>query len=213
MHAAATFLLLPGCAYSPPEVSTQSVSSVSGNPAVRYRSLVVFVENVDSGAQLGAEEAIAAALRKSGVQAKSSLEVFNYSRSVDDITKAKMIRSQGFDGVLFVTLVRAETATKPAPGIYQSTLNGAPVLCGSWSGGQWCKSPQLTEYSLDAQGQVVVATAIVVTQSTLEDVKTAQRVWASETTATANLKFGTASNLYELAAGNVVAKLRQDRVI
>ena len=60
---------------------------------------------------------------------------------------------------------------------------------------------------------MVTSTSTVVTQSTLEDVRTAQRVWAGETTATVNAKFGNAEGLYDLAARNVVAKLQQDRVI
>lgn len=214
LAAIASILATAACAaYTPPEVATQSVSSTSGTPAGRYRAVVVFVENVDQTVRLTAEEAIVSKLKRSGVRAQSSLELFNYSQSIDDVSKANIIQSNGFDAALFVYLVRADTLEKPAPGISQGNWNGVPVFCGNWSGGQWCKSPELTEYSLDSQGHVVTSTSTVVTQSTLEDVRTAQRVWAGETTATVNAKFGNAEGLYDLAARNVVAKLQQDRVI
>ncbi len=212
--AIALLLILAGCAaYTPPEVTTQSVSSAGSNPTTRYRAIVVFVENVDPGAQLTAEEAIVATLKKSGVRAKSSLEVFNYSRSIDDVTKANVIRSQGFDGALFVTLVRAETTATPAQGVLRGSFNGIEMLCEQRSWGQTCTTPAGTQYSVDATGKIVVATSVVVTQATLQDVHTAQQVWAGETTASVNTKFGTTDELYELAARNVVAKLRQDQLI
>ena len=148
LAAIASILATAACAaYTPPEVATQSVSSTSGTPAGRYRAVVVFVENVDQPVRLTAKEAIVSKLKRSGVRAQSSLELFNYSQSIDDVSEANIIQSNGFDAALFVYLVRADTLEKPAPGISQGNWNGVPVFCGNWSGGQWCKSPELTEYS------------------------------------------------------------------
>lgn len=198
-------LFLVGCAA---EVETSSVVSAADLPANRFRNVVVFVENINPAEQLVAEQSIASRLKSSGVRAISSLEVFNYSRALDDDQKAAIIRDQKIEAALFVTLVRLQQVSTPVPDVTYSD--------GMFHGGnsffQWHSTHSL-EYSVDAQGQVVKETVLVVTQSVLQDVMTAKQVWAAETSASVNAKYGDPAGLFDLASRQLVAKMRADRAI
>lgn len=200
--------ILCGCV----EAKTTSAVSSADIPADKYRKVIVFVETSDEADHLLFEQLVATALQRAGVQAQSSLEVFNYSREVSGDDMAALIRQQNFQAALYVKVLREDLELIPVPNV---TRDGQMFhSSGSFGPFQYNSATSVSAtYSVTQDGHVVRPVLHLAIQSQMQDVWSAKQVWAAQTDATLNAKVGSVKLLVEQSLKQVVEKMQADRAI
>jgi hypothetical protein len=197
-------LALVGCA----SATTASTVSAGDLPAVKYRDIVVFVENVDTTERMAAEQLVVSALKHAGVRAAGSVELFGAPGQVGENEMAAIIRDQNFGAVLYITVRQKEIVDEPVPDV---TWDGQ-MFHGSAGPLSWGYSASAT-YVVASDGSVVRPVMTLATEAELQDVASAKDTWRATTTASGNAKWVSMTSLFEEVSNQIVDKLRADNAI
>lgn len=178
-------MLLVGCTSE-----TRSVVSADDIPATRYRQIALFVENVPGPESATAEQIIGTALRSAGVRAVGKSEIFKDHEDMDAGAQANFIRAQGFDSVLYVTVLESGYVPEGVNTVSWNT----PVMGFMFSG------PRPAEWALK-------------TKSELQDANTAKLVWSAETITSGIAEVSNINLLFTQASQQIINKLGTDHII
>lgn len=193
-----------GCVAS----ETRSVSNPSDIPAGKYRKVALFIENLDESERALAEQIVISALQSVGIPAISSSNLFRNRGPINPNTQASIIRKEGFDAVLYVTVLEKGAAEERVPNAYYDG-NMVNVSMGFVTVGH-----SLTDlYVVKSDGSVYHPMLAMKTRSELQDVKSAKNVWAAETVATGHARTTNMSALFTQASQQITEKLRADQAI
>ncbi len=202
--------LLAGCA------TDQAMTVDDVNHAVPkggYHKILVFVEN-DEQDQLDLENAIVTKLRNSGVNADSSLALFQFSRkNFDPKEMGSVILNRGFDSVLYVDVIKNGVVTKNITDkTYQRNQNGY-VICSAYTIIQYCY-PMPNYYSVDKNGALTESSIVLMAKSELYDVHSNQDTWTAETSISSNGSDPTdIPKLFADLAQQITLKLQAEKII
>ncbi len=203
-------VLLAGCAAD----QAMTVGEVNNAvPTGGYRNILVFVEN-DEQDQLDLENVIVTKLRNSGVNADSSLALFQFSRkNFDPKEMGSVILNRGFDSVIYVDIIKKEVVTKNVTDkTYQRSQNGY-VLCSTYTILQYCY-PMPNSYNIDRNGNLTESSLVILAKSELYDVHSNQDVWTAETSiSTDGSNSADIPKLFPDLAQQITIKLQTEKVI
>lgn len=187
---------------------TRSLVSSQDIPASKYKKVILFVENLDGMERPAAEQILVTTLRDAGVEAVSSSEAFKSEKSLDATAQGALIRRQGFDAALYVTVLEKGVVEEQVEGAWFDLANNEmhidPV------GGI---TATLRGYVVKPDGSVYYSNWTMKTKSELQDVQSAKQVWISETVAVGHGQFSNMSLIFAQAAKQIVQKMRGDNAI
>jgi hypothetical protein len=204
--------LLVGCASAVSE--TRSIISAADLPATKYRSVVVFAENIDESERSAAEQFVVSALQGANISATSGKSLFE-GRQLDEREKTKMIQDK-FDAVLYVNVAEKGLTEQRVENV---THNGQYIVYRrSVPGLTFTAAADVTEdtsksWILKDDGSVYEPILALKLKSDLQDTRTSKLVWTAETITTGKPVATTMPQLFDQASKQMVAKMREDHAI
>jgi hypothetical protein len=204
--------LLVGCAVS----ETRSIVAASDIPASRYKSIAIFVENLEETEQSALEHSLASQLRDAGAIVEDGNAILSQQgTTLSDADKARLIQAR-FDAVLYVNAVEKGPGERQLPNLFHDNQyiyakNGA----GSTVVGE---INDLTDihYNLYSDGTISEPVVVLKTKSDFQDTKSAKQVWTGETIAYAKNAFGLNATMGVLTtdvAKQIAQQLKADKAI
>jgi hypothetical protein len=194
--------LLFGCASE--THSNVSQGDIAPN---KYKKLALFVENLDAGEKSSAEQIITGALGEEGLNVVSSTQIFG-GRSLTPEAQAALIRSQGIDAALYVTVLEKGAAEEQIEGAWYD-FNNDEMHIDPISG----ITATLRGYEVRPDGTVYYRSLGLKTRAELQDVNTAKEVWQSETVVVGHGQVSNMAAMLAQAAKQIAEKMRSDQAI
>ena len=194
--------LLFGCAGE-----THSNVSQADLPSAKYRKLALFVENLDAPEKLPAEQIITKAFGDAGLKVVSSSDIFG-THSLSPDAQASLIRSQGFDAAVYVTILEKGATDEQIEGAWYD-FNNNEMHIDPVSG----ITATIRGYAVKPDGTVYYHTLGLKARAELQDIKTAKEVWQSETIVAGHGQVSNMNAMFAEAAKQIVEKMRSDQAI
>lgn len=194
--------LLVGCASE--THSNVSQADIAPN---KYKKLVLFVENLDVGEKSSAEKIITGTLTEEGLNVVSSTQIFN-GRSLTPEAQAALIRSQGVDAALYITVLEKGAAEEQIEGAWYDFDNDEMHI-DPVSG----IAATIRGYEVRPDGSVYYRSLGLKTRAELQDVNTAKEVWQSETVVVGHGQISNMAAMLAQAAKQIADKMRSDQAI
>lgn len=196
------FCLL-GCASS----ETRSVVSKDDIPASKYRKVALFIENLDEADRSAAEKIVVTTLQNAGVSTVSGPDVFKGRTGLSEKAKASIVQKQ-FDAVIYLTVEQRGVIEELIPNAFfdgQMIQHNLGILT---------VGHDMTDlHVIKPDGSVYEQKLTLKTKVDLQDTKSAKTVWISETISSGPTKTTSMAALFNQAANQIVAKMREDSAI
>ena len=200
---------------------SETRSLVDDSREGKYRTIAVFVENLQGSEQRQAEERVVAELRAAGITAERGEAVYQKrTKALSEAEKATLIQKT-FEAVLYVSVVEAGESEKPVDADHNSREINFYHHSSGLNG--FLKSDGRTtfeitdairrKYILKPDGTVYEPVLAIKTNSDLQDTKTTVRVWTAETVVSEGLSGTTRDALFQSVSKQIVDRLRSDKAI
>jgi hypothetical protein len=194
---------LLGCASS----ETRSVVSKDDIPVSKYKKVALFIENLDEADRSAAEKTVVSTLQNAGVNAVSGSDVFKGRGELSEKAKASIVQKQ-FDAVLYLTVEQRGIIEELIPNAF---FDGQMI---QYNLGILTVGHDMTDlHVIRSDGSVYEQKLTLKTKVDLQDTKSAKTVWISETISSGSTKTTNMATLFNQAANQIVAKMREDSTI